>query len=215
MWKVLKSLVSRDDPPPDRALQLMRRALYGVPLGKTILMGVLNQLRRAQGAERLAPVRMGLLRLVLNDQISNFEKGQTLMNESLDPGQDHAAYLCGRLLAMYDGLQYAASGDVGVTVADRYYSLAATHPQIAFPKIVELGLRHMRKLRRDNRGAAIAIERDIQDVLKRIEADTAKFPTSLSLEGQGRFALGFHHQRGDSMARAREKKQQKQEGEQQ
>ena len=86
------------------------------------------------------------------------------MSESFDENMTHPAYLCGRLLAMYDNLQYASSSQkVNQSVGDKYYSLASTHPQLAFPKIDDLGQKHLRKLRRDNRGAAFAIERQIQE----------------------------------------------------
>ena len=61
------------------------------------------------------------------------------MSENLDDALNNEAYLCGRLLAFYDSLQWAAhEGEVGVTVADRYFSLASTYPAVAFPKIVDL-----------------------------------------------------------------------------
>ena len=136
-----------------------------------------------------------------------------MLSERLDRGSDHEAYLCGRLLAIYDGLQWAAhEEEVGNSVADRYFSLASTYPAVAFPKVMDLGQKHLRKLRRDNRGAAVAIEREIESVLGRLAE--AKFPGRLSLEDQGRFAIGFHHQRADRMAQAKERKQKKEQGEQ-
>jgi len=136
-----------------------------------------------------------------------------VLNERLHPGFDNQAYLCGRLLAIYDGLQWAAHvEEVGVGVADRYFSLASTWPAVAFPRVNDLALKHLRKLRRDNRGAAVAIEKEIQSVLARLPEP--KFPGRLSLEDQGRFAIGFHHQRADSIARAMERKQKREQGEQ-
>jgi CRISPR-associated protein Csd1 len=209
-WQVLKSL-ARDEPPADREVQLIRRAISGTPLGRTILAGALNRLRVATGGDRLSPVRAGVIRLAVNDQIT---KGETVLSERLDRGFDHKAYLCGRLLAIYDSLQWAAhEEEIGVSVADRYFSLASTYPAVAFPRINDLALKHLKKLRRDHRGAAVAIEKEIQGVLARLPEP--KFPGRLSLEDQGRFAIGFHHQRADSIARAKERKQKKEEGEQQ
>ena len=70
----------------------------------------------------------------------------------------------------------------------------------------------LRKLRRDNRGAAVAIEKEIHSILAQLPEP--RFPKRLSLEDQGRFAIGFHHQRAEGMARAQERKQKKEEGEQ-
>jgi CRISPR-associated protein Csd1 len=122
---------------------------------------------------------------------------------TLDSGQTKPAYLCGRLLAIYEGLQLSAQGEVNATIADRYYSLASTNPMAAFPRIDDLGQKHLRKLRRDKRGVMIAVEREIQQIHELLATHSqARFPGPLSLEDQGRFAIGFHHQRAESRARA-------------
>ena len=130
------------------------------------------------------------------------------MGEQLDRDEQAPAYLCGRLLAMFDALQYQANGgEPNQTVSDRYYSLASTQPQLAFPKLEDLGLKHLRKVRRDNRGAAVSIEREMDNLRQRL--GTA-FPPAFSLVDQGRFALGYHHQRAATLQRAREAKEAKQ-----
>jgi CRISPR-associated protein Csd1 len=206
LWQLLQAM-ARDEPPPDRAIQLIRRAILGQPLGRTILAGALARLRLASGTDRLSPVRAGLIRLCINDQ-----KEGPKMSEALDPNLNHRAYLCGRLLALYDGLQFQAhqgQGELNATVSDRYYSMASTYPALAFPKLTELGLKHLRKLRRDKRGAAVNIEKEIQEIHVRLAAAGAVFPPQLSLEDQGRFAIGYHHQRAEGMARSIAKKQER------
>jgi CRISPR-associated protein Csd1 len=132
------------------------------------------------------------------------------MTEKLDPEQKNPAYLCGRLFAEYEGLQYQAQGEVNASVKDRYYALASTYPPIAFPKLVDLGNKHLRKLRRDKMGAAISIERRIQELSLLLEQTAGyKYPSMLSLEDQGRFALGYHHQKAESMAQAKARNEEK------
>jgi CRISPR-associated protein Csd1 len=138
---------------------------------------------------------MGLLRLCLND----ISKGETNMTESLDPNQNHPAYVCGRLFAEFENLQetvYRTAGEssINVTVADRYYSLASTNPAIAFPKIEELAKSHFRKLRRHNAGAMVRIERSVIELHEKLGTH---FPLLLSLDEQGRFALGYYHQKAE------------------
>lgn len=204
VWRICKTL-AREEPESGLVLQLFRRALHGVPLGGSVLAKALARLRIGRGSERLNPVRAALIRLALNDRLKLTSAGDTFMPEVLDDGLNHRAYLSGRLLALYDGLQYAAhDGSVGVTVADRFFSLASTNPALAFPAVVNLGQKHLKKLRGAKPGAAINIERQISSLMSRLAADGASFPRSLSLEDQGRFAIGFHHQRADSMARAAE-----------
>jgi CRISPR-associated protein Csd1 len=221
LWQLLRA-IARDDPPPDRVVQLIRRAIQGQRLGLTILGAALARLRAAQGDDKFSTERAGLIRLCVNDWI----KGDK-MGERLDDSLDHPAYLCGRLLAIYDHLQstahraqyaahkaddapHKAKEEVNMTVSDRYYALASTLPQLAFPKLVVLSRKHLHKLRRDHPGAAHNIEREIQELHERLAKKDARYPPPLNLEDQGRFAIGFHHQRAEAMARAMARKQEKQ-----
>jgi CRISPR-associated protein Csd1 len=210
LWQLLAALDREGEPPKDRTLALLRRAIEGSahPLGYRVLTAALARLRVSK-ENRLEPHRIGLIRLCLNDQLRM--KGESLMPEALDLEERHGAYLCGRLLAVYESIQYNSAGETKVnqTVADRYYSLASTYPALAFPKLADLGQKHLRKLRRDKHGAMLALERQIQDILGQIErAAGCRFPASLDLDGQGRFVLGYHHQRAEHVAAAKAHKQQ-------
>jgi len=126
------------------------------------------------------------------------------MSESLNENETHPAYICGRLLAVFEELQYAAQGDVNVSIVDRYYGLASTFPQQAFPKLETLSKAHLKKLRRDKPGARVVIERRIDELANLLVPMGAKYPGQLNLESQGRFAIGFHHQKAESQARRQE-----------
>lgn len=133
------------------------------------------------------------------------------MTEALDTGQNHPAYVCGRLLAEYENLQeavYRAAGEskINVTVGDRYYSLASTNPTIAFPKIEDMAKSHFRKLRRDNPRAMRAIEGRVIELHEKLGAH---FPAILDLEGQGRFALGYYHQKAEKNRQITEHRERK------
>jgi CRISPR-associated protein Csd1 len=213
----LKNLIREISPPrmefddnanADKVMRMIQRALFGLPLSRTILSSALNRLRVEKGSNRLSPVRIGLIRLCVNDILVHEKKGVP-MSSSLDPNdpnQKHPAFICGRLLAVYDGLQYQSQGDVGVTVADRFYGLASTYPLLAFPKLETLSKAYLKKLRRDNGGAAYAISKRIDDLTVTLISNGGKYPGQLNLEDQGRFAIGFHFQKAED-ARAREEAQ--------
>lgn len=209
-WQLLYVIHREGDPPAHRVIALLRRAIEGraQPLGHEMLAAALDPLRHAAKA---SPERLGLVRLCVNDLTHIQQRGEKEMTEVLDLAQRNPAYLCGRMLAEYEGLQYTAQGDVNASVADRYYSLASAYPALAFPKLEDLGKKHLRKLQRDNRGAAVAIEQRIQELHLLLEqAADYKFPSMLNLEDQGRFALGYHHQRAHSRAQAKARKEEKQ-----
>ena len=220
MWQLLAAIERLSgDATAQQGLALMRRAIEGGarPLGYGMLGAVLTRLRHPAASKqdsekkeyRFTAARIGLVRLCVNDSIQNSDSGERLMSESLDVQQESPAYLCGRLLAEYEGLQdavYRSAGEakVNVTIADRYYSLASTNPKIAFPKIEGLARAHFRKLRRNNAGAMIAIERRVIELHERI--GTA-FPPSLDLDKQGRFALGYYHQKAERNRQIAEKRE--------
>ena len=125
------------------------------------------------------------------------------MSESLDTTERNPAYLCGRLLAVYESLQRAAhkvvdDAEVNQTVADRFYSLALSSPARALTKCDVLGKKHLSKLRRPARGLSISYERKIDDIC---EALGHEFPSRLTLAEQGRFVLGYHYQRAQRKAK--------------
>jgi len=218
IWQLRFAIDWEGEPGERRVVALIRRAIEGKskPLGYDILTAVLARLRHApektsagpdKQRERFTPARLGLLRLCLND----ISKGETYMTEALDTGQNDPAYLCGRLLAEYENLQeavYRAAGEskINVTVADRYYSLASTNPKIAFPRIEENAKTHFRKLRRDNPGAMVAIERRVIELHEKVGT---QFPPMLSLDGQGRFALGYYHQKAERIRQIAEHQERK------
>ena len=103
--------------------------------------------------------------------------------------QSHRAYKCGRLLAVIERIQSAAIGNPNTTLTDRYYGSASTTPASVFGVLLRMTQPHLSKLRKQNQGQAIALERALQDAMPDY------FPTTLSLTEQGLFALGYYHQR--------------------
>jgi CRISPR-associated protein Csd1 len=220
LWQLLAAIEKPSgEATAQQGLSLVRRAIEGSarPLGRGMLGAVLTRLRHAsenkQGAEkkdyRFTAVRLGLVRLCVNDLIERSDSGGRPMSASLDVQQDHPAYLCGRLLAEFEGLQeevYRAAGEakVNLTIADRYYSLASTSPKVAFPKIEGLAKGHFRKLRRNKPGAMVAIERRVIELHEQIGTH---FPESLDLDQQGRFALGYYHQKAERSRQIAERKE--------
>ena len=113
---------------------------------------------------------------------------------SLDRDETHPAYRLGRLFAVYERVQRAALGTVNATIRDRYFGAASSTPATVFPLLARRCAHHITSLRRreKSRGLAHWYEREIDAIL---EGVGTAFPRSLRLEDQGRFALGYHHQR--------------------
>ena len=112
-----------------------------------------------------------------------------LNEESTNP-----AYTLGRLFAVYEDIQKAASPthkaenhDIP-TIRDKYFNSAASTPATIFPMLDNLCQKHLRKLSAGNR---IWYEKQI---LALTDVLGEEYPTRLTLPQQGSFNLGYYHQ---------------------
>ena len=85
---------------------------------------------------------------------------------------------------------YAGGDDLDATIRDRYYGAASSTPVAVFTTLLRLKNAHLKKL---NPGRAQWFEKLLGEVLSPV----ADFPAHLALPDQGRFALGYYHQRQD------------------
>ncbi|MGC9158918.1 MAG: type I-C CRISPR-associated protein Cas8c/Csd1 [Terracidiphilus sp.] len=218
IWQ-LENVLDRDgEPPAHHTLALVGRAIEGraQPLGYPMLAAALNRLRHPESASKgerrssdarpLTSLRIsvGLVRICVNDILHR--KGAKEMSEGLDESCALPAYLCGRLMYVYENLQREANGAVNSSVIDRYFTLASTNPSRAFPALKKLGNAYLRKLRRDNGGAATNLDKLLGEIHFQLQPDDGMaYPKQLSLEGQGLFILGYYHQKSASIREAIER----------
>lgn len=108
----------------------------------------------------------------------------------LDLSNTNPAYRLGRLFAVLEKIQEEASPDLNATIRDRYYGAASSTPVAVFTTLLRLKNAHLKKL---SPGRTAAFEKLLGEVL----GPLADFPKHLPLPDQGRFALGYYHQRQD------------------
>ena len=173
-----------DDIPAHVSETLIRCALTGAPLPMSLLQLAIQRNRAEQG---VTDNRARLIQAVLysHNYIQEVNESMQYPTET----QSHRAYKCGRLLAVIERIQSAAIGNPNATLTDRYYGSASTTPARVFGVLLRMTQPHLSKLRKQNQGQAIALERALQDAMP------DQFPTTLSLTEQGLFALGYYHQR--------------------
>ena len=115
------------------------------------------------------------------------------MNEHTHENQNHPAYLCGRVLAQLDLIHNEAHGkSTASSPAGRYYGSASSTPALVFPRLCKLARIHLEKIK--NKGRAFNLDRDLTGLISKFSAQ-ASWPRTLSLEDQGRFAIGFYYER--------------------
>lgn len=111
----------------------------------------------------------------------------------LDLNNTYPAYRLGRLFAALERIQEASAGGPGklnATIRDRYYGAASSTPVAVFTTLLRLKNSHLKKL---SVGQAVWFEKLLGEILGAVN----EFPAHLPLPDQGRFALGYYHQRQD------------------
>lgn len=106
----------------------------------------------------------------------------------LDKENDNQGYLCGRLFAVLDKIQEEANKQH--TIREHYMNSASATPAAVFATILNLSLHHSEKL---SEGRRIQFDQLKQEIIEKIDADG--FPAHLDLQDQGRFFVGYYHQR--------------------
>lgn len=112
------------------------------------------------------------------------------MNPYLNEDHPSPAYHCGRLMAVYARLQYAALGDVGAGVVQRFYAAASATPALVLGRLARLSQFHLSKL---DPGLARYFDSKIANINMRAHMGD-RYPAALNLEEQSLFALGYYQQ---------------------
>ncbi len=193
-----------DELAPQIPTQLLYAALRATPLP---LPALAASLRRQQietdnktNPARLALIKACLLRQDRFNQLKRNNMTKSLNTESTDP-----AYLCGRLFSVFDRLQYLALGSVNAGVVERFYASASTTPVMVMGRLFRNAQFHLAKV---SGGVAENVRKDFEVISVQLGDH---FPSSLDLEGQGRFALGYYHQKSEYRRLANERKEKEKE----
>jgi CRISPR-associated protein Csd1 len=174
--------------PPNLAGETLRAILEGTPYPRTLLSGTLNRLR---SGEQVNAVRAGLLKAVINRFERYYHHQEEELKVSLDRQNTHPAYILGRLFAVLERIQEEAQPGINTTIRERYYASASGTPAAVFSILLRLKNHHLAKL--NNPGRRIYFEKLLGEIL----APLQEIPRTLDLMDQGRFAVGYYHQRQD------------------
>jgi len=186
VWRVLRELAvlgeSKNIPHTIEAA-LVRAVLMGEDYPQALLPTLLGRVRADHEANyvRAATLKACLLRNARRQNRTLPEVTMTLNEQSTHPG-----YRLGRLFAVLEKVQQAASPGIQATIRDRYFSSASATPAIVFPVLLRLAQHHVAKAE---------YGRFSDQTIEQILAGMDRFPQRLSLEDQGLFMLGYYHQR--------------------
>lgn len=194
VWRLLVNIAQQDKSeniPPNIAGDFIRAILSGTPYPVTILHAVLRRIR-SDTDYRVKPVRAALIKAYLNRYYrTHINTNHKEIQMSLDTSQPSKGYQLGRLFATLEKIQEEANPGLNATIRERYYGSACASPVTVFSNLLRLKNHHLAKM--ENKGRVVNFERLLSQIISNLE----EFPAHLDLHEQGRFAVGYYHQRQD------------------
>lgn len=179
--------------PPNLGGDIMRAILSGSPFPATWLNAAVLRCRAEQNVTYL---RAAAIKASLN-RLQRFQPNQSLdkeLSDMLDLENTSPAYRLGRLFAVLERIQEKAINP-NTTIRERYYGAASSSPVSVFTTLLRLKNHHLAKL---NARENAYFERLLGEIMGGLN----DFPKHLSLPEQGRFALGYYHQRQASFTKS-------------
>ena len=172
------------DVTPNLPDAVVKSIFQGLPYPASLFQACICRIRAEQSVNivRAAIIKAYLNRL--NDNNNNNKK----LDIMLDKENPNQGYLCGRLFAVLDKIQEDANSIH--SIRERYMNSASATPAMVFATILNLSTHHLEKL---NGGKQVFYEKLKQEIISKLNADG--FPTHLDLQDQGRFFVGYYHQR--------------------
>jgi CRISPR-associated protein Csd1 len=196
-WRLLSAIAAQEkteNVPPQLAGSVMRAVLSGGRYPRTLLSAAIMRMR-ADGD--ISGLRVALCKAVLtrDQRLDDKDKRQEI-SVSLDRSNTTPGYLLGRLFSVLESIQEAALHTVSASIKDRYYGSASAMPAGVFPVLMRGAQNHLSKAIKDpkGKGLAVSLEKEAQQI---IDGLGCEFPKTLRLEDQGRFAIGYYHQRNE------------------
>ena len=177
------------DATPNLPDAVVKSIFQGIPYPQPLFASCIRRIRAESSDKDKNAVhitRAAILKAYLN-RIDKNQKIQVM----LDKDNTNQGYLCGRLFAVLDKIQEDANNQH--SIRERYMNSASSTPAAVFATILNLSNHHVENLK--NEGRKIYFEKLKQEIMSKIDADG--FKAQLDLQDQGRFFIGYYHQRQD------------------
>jgi CRISPR-associated protein Csd1 len=191
LWRLLVNIATQDKSeniPPNITGDFMRAILSGTPYPVTLLQAVIRRIH-SDTENRVKPVRAALIKAYLNR--IPIHPNHKEIHMSLDTSQPSIGYQLGRLFAALEKIQEEANPGLNATIREKFYGAACASPVTVFSNLLRLKNHHLAKM--ESKGRVINFEKLLAEIIGRFD----DFPAHLDLHEQGRFAIGYYHQRQD------------------
>lgn len=182
---------SKDKKPvSNMAAMTFRAVLSGCRYPDRLYSDTLIRMRAEQDDSKVNWRRIAIIKTYLI-QNCNWKEGEDYMG--LNEESNEIAYVLGRLFSVLESIQSEANPGIQATIRDRYFNSACGTPAIVFPTLIKLKNSHMKKIGREKEGTKKYYEKLFTEIMWKVD-ESEGFPKRLSLEEQGKFAIGYYHQ---------------------
>ncbi|MFO7953139.1 MAG: type I-C CRISPR-associated protein Cas8c/Csd1 [Bacillota bacterium] len=192
IWRILVNIAAQDKSEnilPNLTGDFMRSILDGTPYPATLLQSAIRRIR-SDTNYRVKPVRAALIKAYLNRYHRFYpHQNHKEVTFNLDTAQPSVGYQLGRLFAVLEKIQEEANPGLNATIRERYYGAACATPVTVFTNLLRLKNHHLAKM--ENRGRVVNLEQLLGEIISHLH----DFPAHLDIHEQGRFAIGYYHQR--------------------
>lgn len=175
-----------DNIAPNLAGQVTEAIMRNIPYPKSLHHSTIRRIRAEQHVSR---VRAAILKACINRYNRFYNKTEEDISVALDINNMNPAYRLGRLFAVLENLQSRALNVE--TIRERYYGAFSSTPVTVFPQLMKLRNHHLAKL---EGGQKYFFEKLIGEIIEGLDG-SGNIPRQLTLDEQGRFAIGYYHQR--------------------
>lgn len=177
-----------DNIPPSLGGDLIRSIFTGAPYPTTWLNAAVQRCRAEQ---QVTYMRAAAIKASLNRSTATSDSQPREIQPMLDTENPSTAYRLGRLFATLEKIQEEASPGLNATIRERYYGAASSTPVAVFTTLMRLKNHHLAKM--PSKGRVVNLEKLLAEILSGV----TDFPVHMNLQDQGRFAIGYYHQRQD------------------
>lgn len=184
LLKTTALLEKTENIPNQLAGEVARAVFSGQPYPRTILQAAIMRLRAGDSP------RGGWHAAIIKAYINRIAREEEKLPVSRQIDYPDISYQLGRLFATLESAQYAALGKVNASITDRFYGAASSTPARAFPALLRNGRHHISDARKLKQGGWI--ESRLDEIFAKLPPT---LPKTLNLEEQGRFAVGYYHER--------------------
>lgn len=183
------------DATPNLPEAVVKSIFEGLPYPQTLFSSCIRRIRAELDNKKWDDAykkgwfitRAAIIKAYLNRINNKYKITREMNKDNTNPG-----YLCGRLFAVLERIQEISNreNDYFTNLRSNYMNSASTTPSVVFPTILNLSVHHSDKLDRKD---LVQFERNKQEIIGKL----IDFPNKLNMQDQGRFFIGYYHQRQD------------------